>query len=81
MRFSEKPVAFSRHARRRLKWREISEAEVTETIRDPDEVSRSGEGARKTARRTTDRGTIKAIYLEESERVLVVTAMRRGAAG
>jgi len=40
----DKPIKFDRHARRRMKWRRISEEEVYLTIENPDKVEESIKG-------------------------------------
>lgn len=37
-------IRFDRHARRRMKWRRISEEEVRQTLESPDQVEESVKG-------------------------------------
>jgi hypothetical protein len=74
---SQKPIVFSRHARRRMKWRKISENEVIEAIHRVSEVSVLGE--RNLAEMDTERGTIKVFFITEPERHVVVSAFIKGA--
>jgi hypothetical protein len=71
-----KPIVFSRHARRRMKWRRISEEQASEIVRAPE---KSGEDrGRIVARRRVDGRWVVVAYKETDEQILVVTAYRKG---
>ena len=40
----EKEIKYDRHARRRMKWRKISQAEIEQTLKDPDKTELTREG-------------------------------------
>lgn len=71
-------IEFSRHAKRRMKWRDVSEADVRDAIVGPDHAEHDALTGRKTVIKATKSGTIKVVYAEKEDRLLVVTALRKG---
>ena len=65
-------IYFSRHARRRMRWRRISEAEVEAILAEPDRVEPTRKG-RKNAWRAMGERLLKVTYREETGRVVIVT--------
>ena len=74
---TKKPIVFSRHAKRRMKWRGISKEEVVSAIRHSDELETSEGEKRESASFRTKKGIIKVVFVDETDRILVVTAMRK----
>lgn len=66
----------SRHAKRQMKWREISEEEVRETILNPEKIEDSIKG-RKNAFKHIDQKWLKVTFIEEGNRIIVVTAINK----
>ncbi len=69
-------IYFSRHARRQMKWRGISEAEVKDTVSDPEAVEDSISG-RKNALKHIGKKWLKVTFVEEGDRIIIVTAIDR----
>ena len=69
-------VIFSRHAKRQMKWRDISEEEVKLTLTDFDKIEDSIKG-RKNAYKQFPTRLIKVTFIEEAEKIIVITAMVR----
>jgi len=65
---------FSRHAKRQMKWREISEDEVRQTVFAPESVEDST-GARKNAFRHLGTKWLKVTFLLEGERITIITVI------
>lgn len=65
---------FSRHAKRRMKWRKISEDEVKKTILDPEKIEDSNKG-RKNAFKHIENKWIKVTFLKENDIINVITAI------
>ena len=67
---------FSRHAKRQMKWRGISEEEVQSAISNPEETENSIKG-RKNAFKHIGKKWIKVTFKEEADTITIVTAMDR----
>lgn len=70
----EKSLRFDRHARRRMKWRRISEEEVTLTLSSPDKTEQSIKG-RINVYKTIGTRYIKVTYKEFSDEVLIISVV------
>jgi hypothetical protein len=70
-------IIFSRHARRQMKWRKITEIEVKTVIDDPDTVADTIQG-RKNAWKVTEGRIIKITYKPEDGRLTIITAIVKG---
>jgi len=51
----EKEIKYDRHARRRMKWRKISQAEIEQTLKEPDKTEITGEGRKNAFKSIGDR--------------------------
>jgi uncharacterized protein DUF4258 len=69
-------IIFSRHARRQMKWRRVSEAEVVGVIDAPDRVEQSGDERINAYKALGDR-LLKATYVEEKENIVVITVIEK----
>ena len=69
-----KEIYISRHAKRQMKWRKISDKEVEETIFDPEKLEDSIKG-RKNAYKHISQKWIKVTYKEESDKFIIVTVI------
>ena len=69
-----KEIYFSRHAKRQMKWRKISEEEVQNTISDSEEIQDSIKG-RKNAYKHINHKWIKVTFKEEHDKIIIVTAI------
>lgn len=67
-------IYFSRHAKRQMKWRKISEEEVQNTIFNPEKTQDSIKG-RKNAFKHINKKWIKVTFNEEDDRITIVTAI------
>jgi hypothetical protein len=70
-------IKFSRHVRRQMKWRKISELEVRSVIDDPDIVVDTIKD-RKNAFKIVDSRNLKITYKQEDESLTIITAMVKG---
>ena len=71
-----KPVKYDRHARRRMKWRKISQEEVEQVIAEPDRSEQSKE-ERINAFKFINGRLIKVSYREFGDELLVITAVAK----
>lgn len=71
-----KPVKYDRHARRRMKEREVTEKEVEITIGEPDSMDASIKGRKNTYKFIGNR-FLRVTFKEESDRILVITVTMR----
>ena len=67
-------VKFDRHARRRMKWRKISEAEVIMALENPERIEDTIQ-ERKNAYRLIGDRFLKVTYKVEPEGILVISAV------
>ena len=72
-------IIFSRHARRQMKWRRVSEAEVVSVLVAPDRVEPSLDG-RIHAYKLLGERLLKATYVEEKENIVVITVIEKESA-
>lgn len=73
----EKALRFDRHARRRMKWRRISEEEVTLTLSSPDKTEQSIKG-RINVYKTIGTRYIKVTYKEFSDEIHIISVVDKG---
>lgn len=69
-----KPLRYDRHARRRMKWRKISEQEVEAVLAEPDKVERTERGRINALKRLGER-FIKVTYKDLGEEILIISAV------
>ncbi|MCR4291352.1 MAG: DUF4258 domain-containing protein [Candidatus Kuenenia sp.] len=67
-------IKFDRHAKRRMKWRRISEKDVCLILENPDKVEESIKG-RTNAYKTIGQRYIKVTYKEFSDKILVISVV------
>ena len=67
-------IYFSRHAKRQMKWRKISEDEVRNAILNPEEVQDSVKG-RKNVFKHINKKWIKVTFKEEDDKITIITAI------
>jgi hypothetical protein len=76
----ELAIVFSRHARRQMKWRQISEAEVLSVLNTPDRLEQSIND-RRNAYKSVDNRLLKATYVEDVENIVVITVIEKESGG
>jgi len=67
-------ISYSRHAKRQMKWRDISEDEVKDTVLYPESEEDSIKG-RKNAFKHIGKKYLKVTYNEEGNVITIVTAI------
>lgn len=67
-------IHFSRHAKKQMRWRNISEEEVISTLTDPEHIEPSIQG-RKNALKRIAQKWVKVTFIEEQGKIIVVTAL------
>ena len=70
-------IEYTRHARRRMKWRKISESEVELAISAPDKVE-STEKKRYNAYRTIKGEVLKVTYQKSDNQAQIISALWKG---
>ena len=70
-------VEYTRHARRRMKWRKISESEVELAISAPDNVEPTEKG-RHNAYKTIKGKVLKVTYRKADNRAQIISALWKG---
>ena len=70
-------MKFSRHARRQMKWRKISEDDIGEVVNTPDYIEYSISG-RINAFKMIQGRLLKVTYKAEENEIIVITAMVKG---
>lgn len=69
-------IRYDRHARRRMRWRRISETEVEEAVVDPDRVEPSIRGRTNAYKQIGDR-QIRVTFVETENGILIITVVDR----
>ena len=69
-------IRFSRHARRQMKWRRISEEDVFKVLDDPDQVEGSIRD-RKNAYKSLEGRLLKVTYKEEDSETTIFTVIEK----
>ena len=69
-----KKIKFDRHAMRRMKWRKISDEEVTSVVLSPDYKESTIKSRFNAFKKIADR-TIKVNYKESDDEIYVITAV------
>ena len=70
-------LEITRHARRRMKWRRITEEDVRATIDEPDKTEESVSG-RKNVYKEIGVRYIKVTYREIANKLVVISAVDKG---
>lgn len=73
-------IHFDRHARRRMKWRHISEEEVHLVLGNPDKIEKSIRG-RTNVYKIIGKRYIKVTYKESSDETLIISVVDKGKEG
>ena len=73
-------IRFDRHAKRRMRWRRISEEEVSLAIENPDRIEESIRGRTNVYKLIGER-YIKVTYKEFSDQTLVISSVDKGKGG
>ncbi|TLD40157.1 MAG: hypothetical protein JETT_3582 [Candidatus Jettenia ecosi] len=68
---------FSRHAKRRMKWRGISEEDVYFIVNNPDKIEESIKG-RTNAYKSLGKRYIKVTYKKFVDKILIISAVDKG---
>lgn len=69
-------IIYGRHARRRMRWRGISETEVEDTVMNPDRIEASIRDRKNAYKRIGDR-LIRITFVEAENGILIVTVVDR----
>ena len=72
-------ITFSRHARRQMKWRRVSEADAVSVLVAPDRVEQSLYGRINAYKLLGDR-LLKVTYVEENGNIVVITVIEKESA-
>ena len=70
-------IEYTRHARRRMKWRKISEAEIELTTYSPDDLEPSEKNRINSYKKIKDK-ILKVTYQKHDDRIQVITALWKG---
>ena len=73
-------IRFSRHSRRQMKWRHVSESEVKSVLDAPDHVERSVDD-RCNAYKLVGERFLKVTYVDEEGDIVVITVIKKQSAG
>ncbi len=69
-------IRYDRHARRRIRWRGISESEVEQTVMEPDRLEASIRDRTNAFKRIGDR-LIRVTFAETGDVILIITVVDR----
>jgi len=71
-------VKYTRHARRRMKWRKISEEEIKKTLEVPDRTEPCGE-KRVNVLRSLGKRLLKVSYVIEADEIVIISVVDKNA--
>jgi len=71
-----KPIKYTRHAKNRMRWHRIIEAEVESAIQKPEFLEPSIEGGFNAWIKASDK-FLRVTYKEETNRFLIITAVKK----
>jgi len=72
--FEEMKIYFSRHTRRQMKWREVAEDEIKDTILYHEDIEDSTKG-RKNAFKHIGNKWLKVTFKQEVDKIIVITVI------
>lgn len=72
-------IIFSRHARRQMKWRRVSESDAVRVFEAPDRVEQSLDDRVNAYKLLGDR-LLKATYVEDKGNIVVITVIEKESA-
>lgn len=72
----QKVVRYDRHARRRMRWRKISEIEIASVLKEPEKIEQTLYG-RTNAFKTIGTRYLKVTYKEFESEILVISAVNK----
>lgn len=67
-------IYLSRHARRQMKWRKISEEEIKDTVLHPEKIEDSIKD-RKNAFKHVGQKWLKVTFVKENDKIIVITVI------
>ena len=70
-------IEYTRHVRRRMKWRKISESDIETALTDPDKTEMS-EKHRMNAYKYINNRLIKVTFYQEDDIMKIITAVWKG---
>lgn len=68
-------IKYTRHAKRRMKWRKITEKEIRDVIAKPDEIKKFFNNHKIKVLKKISRRKIHVIYAVENNQIVVITAI------
>lgn len=68
-----KKVVYSRHAKNRMRWRKISQADIALVLENPDNIKRSNTH-KYTCFKNINNRQIKVVFVDNKEDTLIITA-------
>jgi len=71
-------VKYTRHARRRMKWRKISKEEIEKTLEAPDRTESCGE-KRVNASKSLGKRLLKVSYVIEANEIVIISVVDKNA--
>ncbi|MCD6472411.1 DUF4258 domain-containing protein [Candidatus Aerophobetes bacterium] len=71
-------VKYTRHAKRRMKWRRISEEEIKKALEEPDRKESCGE-KRINAFKSVGKKLLKVSYVIEADEIVIISAVDKNA--
>ncbi len=67
-------IKFSRHSKKQMKWRKISENDVRETVIKPERIANSIKG-KKNAFRNIHNKRLKVTFKEKNDKITIITVI------
>ena len=71
-------VKYTRHAKRRMKWRKISKEEIEKTLEAPDRTESCGE-KRVNVLKSLGKRLLKVSYVIEADKIVIISVVDKNA--
>ena len=71
-------IEYTRHARRRMKWRKISEAEIELATYSPDDLEPTEKNRINAYKKKIKDKILKVTYQKHDDRIQIITALWKG---
>lgn len=68
-------IKYTRHAKRRMKWRRIAPAEIKLVLEHPDKIIRSKNDKKIKSIKTIGKRLIELVYVINDDQIVIITVM------
>lgn len=70
-------IQYTRHAKRRMKWRKVSEAEVKEILINPDKIIKSITDGKIKALKNIHKRLLQIVYIKKGNKFVIISVINK----